>query len=104
MNILDYLSGTKAKAEPSALRSALCSVEGCERRLHAQGLCGTHYARVYRGDDLHAPLRKPPRKLTAEQIAIARSSRLSHAVLAEAYNVAPSTIYNARNKQQTEMR
>lgn len=89
MSTLDYFG---RPVEPPVF----CSVEGCGRTHHSQGLCTTHYSRLNRGYDLHAPIRKPARKLTAEQIAIARSSRLTHAALAEAYNVAPSTIFNAR--------
>lgn len=29
-----------------------CSVEGCEKKRHAGGMCGTHYARIIRNGDL----------------------------------------------------
>lgn len=34
-----------------------CSVEGCERKLHARGYCSMHYDRDKRGADLNAPVR-----------------------------------------------
>lgn len=33
-----------------------CSIPGCGRRVNARGLCGTHYARFRKGQDLSAPV------------------------------------------------
>lgn len=35
----------------------LCAIDGCERRHTAKDMCGTHYARARRGEDVHAPVR-----------------------------------------------
>ena len=36
----------------------VCSVDGCERGHYGKGLCRAHYARLARGSDVSAPMRR----------------------------------------------
>lgn len=38
-----------------------CSVEGCERQIHARGFCNAHYQRWVKGTSMNAPIRFDPR-------------------------------------------
>lgn len=44
--------------ESGKVKKARCAAEACEIPAHAKGYCTAHYARLRRGDDLNAPMRK----------------------------------------------
>lgn len=87
----NYRATKQARGKSDRLRknvtSAVCTAEGCQRPANGSlGMCATHYARLYRGRALNAPLRQSRNNINPFGYVVrwdGERQRLEHRVVME---------------------